>query len=296
MKKFTVLAILLIGLLALVGCSGDSDDDDNNTSTTATVRFKITDKTEAPIKDARVEVVDVDTKTTDSGGLVIFDDLEKKNYTVKVTAEGYEPVDTEESIDKDDVTITIPMPELADDGTTDDGTPDSDTPEKINLLTNGSFETGEGDLYAPWEIYKEPHRANAYFNVKHFDSLSSNVMEVETVSTGGEPNHLQLKQNVKLAAGTYICSFKAKLKDYSTVKRRVIQAYAMDTSDNSYKGERTEYMGRDDWKEFEFEFNVEADTEQDYTIGFNLGKIPDYDNVPMLTFYIDDVRLVKVEN
>ncbi|MGM0369314.1 MAG: hypothetical protein ACQEP9_02695 [Bacillota bacterium] len=142
MKKLTVLVVLLVAVLALVGCSGD-DGDIIGDIVNHDLTISVTDGSNA-VEDATV-VINETEKETDENGVVQFE-LEEGDYTAEVTADKYQEESKEVALDEEDSNVEITLDDRSDDG--EDGEDDvefSDLETAIDEAVTLKEDTGVGE-------------------------------------------------------------------------------------------------------------------------------------------------------
>ncbi|MGM0369313.1 MAG: carboxypeptidase regulatory-like domain-containing protein [Bacillota bacterium] len=153
MKKLTILAILLIGVLVFAGCSGDGGTSNGEEYD---LSLEVTEDNGSAIEGATVEV-DGQTVKTDENG-VAQTELTDGSYNVEVEADGYNSESKSVTIDGENSNVDIVLNDKSDDGSDDGSNAEdfvlitSDSEEETDVFQDYDSDKNEGNIASdPWE-------------------------------------------------------------------------------------------------------------------------------------------------
>ncbi|WP_018247635.1 carboxypeptidase regulatory-like domain-containing protein [Orenia marismortui] len=265
MKRLPILMILLIGLLVFAGCS--SDDNDTNNALEYTLTVNVADSSGA-VEGATV-TIDGTTATTDANGIaqVVLTD---GNYTVEVSATGYETVTEAVVIDGDGSSKDITLTESTDGGSTDNST---------NLITNGDFET---ELGSEWETWSDAGAVSL--------AIGNGELVADVTATGGNTYDPKLFQSgITLVDGTdYILRFDARADVARDIVVNIGEQLDADPWFNDIGGNHIKSLNTE-MQTYTVEFTADMSVATTGDLIFELG------TGEATKFYIDNVSLKEVQ-
>ncbi|ACL69181.1 carboxypeptidase regulatory-like domain-containing protein [Halothermothrix orenii] len=252
MKKLSILAILLVGLLVLAGCSKDANDVNSAVKHTLTVT--VTDEaTQAAIEGATV-TVDEASKTTDANGVAQFE-LTDGTYDITVTAEGYESKSGSVTIDGKDSTLDVTLT-AGTGGSTDFVLITSNSGEETDIYVDWDYDNNIGNIAADaWGSGTTITQDSSYNNTPCWELTTGDGWGTVLAFMGDIYNVDQIAEfPVDLTADSVISFSVATTGDYDELRVKVVgeeneKEIAIDSFDNTSTDWQTVQVTTDQFSE-----------------------------------------------